>query len=51
LTNLLNGDILLSSKAMAGYMTTRHQQELVFASTSINVHLAKAADAAPKGGF
>jgi D-alanyl-D-alanine carboxypeptidase/D-alanyl-D-alanine-endopeptidase (penicillin-binding protein 4) len=42
--NSLNGKFVLTSKALAGYMTTATNRELAFALFVNNVHLEKAAD-------
>ncbi|MBS0264667.1 MAG: D-alanyl-D-alanine carboxypeptidase/D-alanyl-D-alanine-endopeptidase [Planctomycetes bacterium] len=42
--NTLNGKFVLTSKALAGYMTTATNRELAFALFVNNVHLDKAAD-------
>lgn len=47
--NLLNDRFLLTSKALAGYLTTRCNRELAFAMFLNNAHLEQADDTAREG--
>ncbi len=49
LDNVMNNRVLLTSKALAGYMTTAKNRELAFALFVNNVNLAKAGDTADVG--
>jgi D-alanyl-D-alanine carboxypeptidase/D-alanyl-D-alanine-endopeptidase (penicillin-binding protein 4) len=43
--NTMNSRMLLTSKALAGYMTTSHDRQLAFAFFVNNVHLRDGVDA------
>jgi len=47
--NALNGTTVLTSKALAGYLTTAGKRELIVALFVNNVHLDKSADTARIG--
>ena len=47
--NVMNGRFVMTSKALAGYMTTAKNRELAFALFVNNVHLEKPADTARAG--
>jgi D-alanyl-D-alanine carboxypeptidase/D-alanyl-D-alanine-endopeptidase (penicillin-binding protein 4) len=47
--NTMNGGFLLTSKALAGYLTTSHQRELVLAFFVNQVHLKQSSDSASVG--
>ena len=49
LDNVMNKRFVMTSKALAGYMTTATNRELAFALFVNNVHLEKPADTARAG--